>query len=164
MLIGFFDISRYMMYCKGKDDLFIYQLMAGFFELTGGLVEGAGGYLVKCIGDAGLAVFPAELADRGVMTFLEVKKQGDAYLAGQGVPGKIMVKMHLGSVTCGKIGVGDRKLFDVYGKNVNTTATLPSNGVSITPQAFRALEPDTRKRFKKHTPPITYISINEVHL
>jgi hypothetical protein len=46
---------------------------------------------------------------------------------------------------------------------VNIAATLKSNDLAITPQLFRRLNPDTRKLFKKHTPPITYIPVNESH-
>ena len=37
------------------------------------------------------------------------------------------------------------------------------NGFTLTPQAFRQLNPDTRKLFKKHTPPVTYIPLEELH-
>jgi hypothetical protein len=33
----------------------------------------------------------------------------------------------------------------------------------MTPPAFRALSPETRKMFKKHTPPVTYIALEDSH-
>jgi hypothetical protein len=35
--------------------------------------------------------------------------------------------------------------------------------MALSPQAFRKLEPETRKLFKKHTPPVTYIPVEERH-
>jgi len=163
MLIGFYDLTSYMKYCKGKDDLYILELMNGYFDLTGGIIQNAGGVLVKTIGDAGLAVFPEDLSDVGVRTFLKVKTEGDAWLASKGVPSKALVKIHYGSVACGMVGALNQKRFDVYGKNVNTTALLPSSGIAISPQAFRSLNSDTRKLFKKHTRPVTYIAQTETH-
>jgi hypothetical protein len=40
---------------------------------------------------------------------------------------------------------------------VNTTALLDSSGVTLSVAAFRKLSPPLRRRFKKHTPPVTYI-------
>ena len=57
---------------------------------------------------------------------------------------------------------GDKRL-DIYGETVNIAATMNSNGLAISPQAFRKLEPATRKLLKKHTPPITYIPTDEKH-
>lgn len=45
---------------------------------------------------------------------------------------------------------------DVIGETVNVCATLPHQGVTLSPQAFRRLRPEHRKMFHRHTPPITY--------
>jgi hypothetical protein len=45
----------------------------------------------------------------------------------------------------------------------NIAATLPSNGYAISVETFRQIKPETRKLFKKHTPPITYIGVDEKH-
>jgi hypothetical protein len=40
---------------------------------------------------------------------------------------------------------------------------LKTQGFAITPEVFRKLTPETRKLFKKHTPPVTYIPIGHPH-
>ena len=55
------------------------------------------------------------------------------------------------------------KRFDIIGDNVNITATLKSNGFTISVETFRKLKKETRQLFKKHTPPITYIDVEEQH-
>ena len=75
----------------------------------------------------------------------------------------IHVKVHFDPVICGPIGTRTDKRFDVYGYTVNTAATLKSNGFAMTPQVFRKLRADTRKLFKKHTPPIRYIPLESRH-
>jgi hypothetical protein len=40
---------------------------------------------------------------------------------------------------------------------------LDSTGVALSVEAFRKLSPDMRRRFKKHTPPITYIRTEDPH-
>jgi hypothetical protein len=49
------------------------------------------------------------------------------------------------------------KHHDVIGKTVNPAAMLDSTGVTLSVTAFRKLGPALRRRFKKHTPPVTYI-------
>lgn len=63
----------------------------------------------------------------------------------------------------GPIGTRNDKRLDVFGETVNIAAMLKANGIAITPQVFRKLEPETRKLFKKHTPPVTYIPVEERH-
>jgi hypothetical protein len=38
---------------------------------------------------------------------------------------------------------------------------LDAPGVALSGEAFRKLGPEMRKRFKKHTPPITYIRVED---
>ena len=122
-------------------------------------VEGAGGRVVKFIGDATLAVFPEDHVDRGVETMLALKQEVDDVFSRAGWPCRLVVKMHFGSVVAGDYA----GRFDVLGKNVNAAAMLDSLGVALSADAFRKLSPETRKRFKKHTPPITYIRVEDPH-
>jgi hypothetical protein len=40
---------------------------------------------------------------------------------------------------------------------------LDATGVALSAEAFRQLGPELRKRFKKHTPTITYIRTEDPH-
>jgi len=51
---------------------------------------------------------------------------------------------------------------DAYYEHVgNVAAMLDATGVTLSVEAFRKLGPDVRARFKKHTPPITYIRLQD---
>ena len=54
---------------------------------------------------------------------------------------------------------------DVFGPTVNNAAMVDRRQQRgrfvMTPQAFRSLKPDTRKRFHKHTPPVVYLAENQ---
>tara|TARA_Y100000766_G_C18831942_1_gene568497 strand:+ start:715 stop:957 length:243 start_codon:yes stop_codon:yes gene_type:complete len=54
-------------------------------------------------------------------------------------------------------------LRDFYDSTVNFGVVLPSTGFFMTPQVFRKLESETRQLFNKHTPPMTYISVEAPH-
>ena len=44
---------------------------------------------------------------------------------------------------------------------MNVAATLDATGVALSVAAFRKLGPELRRRFKKHTPPVTYIRLED---
>jgi class 3 adenylate cyclase len=80
-----------------------------------------------------LVVFDEAHVDLGVEALLALKDAGEA---------------------------GDKR-YDVIGKTVNTAAALEGRGVALSVSAFRKLGPALRRRFKKHTPPITYIRLED---
>ena len=163
LLVGFYDLTGYMRLARQMDELRILEVMAGYFRLTGSILGESGGLLVKAIGDAGLGAFPAEDTERGVLAFLRLKEEGDAWLRELGIESKAVVKLHTGPVACGLVGAPGNERFDGYGKTVNTAAVLPANGFAMTPQVFRKLGKDARTLFKKHTPPIVYIGLEDPH-
>jgi hypothetical protein len=63
----------------------------------------------------------------------------------------------------GPLGTRDDKKTDVLGSTVNTLFLLKVSGFALTPEAFRKLTPETRKLFKKHTPPVFYIPTTQLH-
>jgi len=163
LLVGFFDLTGYTRICQKMPEMEVLQLMAGYFDLTGRILAENGGLLVKAIGDAGLAAFPAEQADKGVRAFLDLKDEGESWLKAVKIDSRAVVKLHVGPVACGHVGAPTEKRFDIYGKTVNTAALVPSKGFAMTPQVFRLLSKETRALFKKHTPPVTYIAQEDRH-
>jgi class 3 adenylate cyclase len=131
--------------------------MAGYFARTGQIVGDAGGRLIRTLGDAGLVAFPADAADAGVLALRSVQSAGREWLGQRGFKTSIVVKLHLGPVAIGRVGSPGEEIIDVYGKTVNVAAALSSSGLAVTPAVFRSLQAETRKLFKKHTPPISYI-------
>jgi len=163
LLVAFFDLSRFAREIRGLSSRELFDLMSHYYEFVGDIIENAGGTIVKFIGDAALIVFPEDQVDKGVLTLQALKEQGDAWLSQRGMHSHHIIKAHFGSVTCGPIGTKSEKQFDVFGDVVNIAATLSTNNLAITPQVFRKLSAETRKHFKKHTPPITYIPVDEAH-
>ena len=162
-LIAFTDLAGFTRAVRGLDELALFQTMSDYFEYLGETVEKEGATLVKCIGDAALVLFPESCVDRGVQALLRLSSQGDQWLIEHGLKCSHYIKVHFGRVLTGPVGAKGAKCLDVYGHAVNVAATLQSSGFALTAQAFRKLSPQTRKLFKKHAPPITYIPIDERH-
>lgn len=157
LLVAFYDITGYMNYARGRPPADVLALCADYFDLTGRIIEGSGGRLIKTLGDAGLCVFAD--ADKGVTALRRLQREGDAFLRDHGWPGRAIVKTHWGPVAVGLVGAPGNKHLDVYGDTVNHAAVLNARepGFAMTAQVFRQLSKDARTAFKRHTPPVTYI-------
>jgi class 3 adenylate cyclase len=163
LLIGFYDLTSYIKFAAKTDSLEVLKVLSAYFSLTGRIIAEHGGKLIKSMGDAGLCAFFAEDADAGILALRSVQREGGAFLASHGYAARTLVKVHLGPVALGLVGAPDEERLDVYGKTVNAAVAVPSQGFAMTPPAFRALSPETRKMFKKHTPPVTYIALEDSH-
>jgi class 3 adenylate cyclase len=166
VLVAFTGLAGFnKRYVLPGEDRPVFDAVHSYFTWAGGLIQQRGGTVIKCMGDAMLLAFPADSAGPAVMALLELKAQGDAWLAGRNIPCHHQIKAHLGPVIAGPVGAPGQERLDILGKTVNICATL-ANGplpVVLTPQVFRALDAGTRKHFKKHTPPVTYIRVEDRH-
>lgn len=157
LLLVFIDLTRFAAQALRADDADVAEILDAYYERVGNAVRQAGGTVIKFIGDATLAVFPESSINSAVGMLLELKEDVDRAMAAQNWECRLGTKVHFGTVVAGGFGERDAKRYDVIGSAVNTAARLESRGVTLSVEAFRKLDPELRKRFKKHTPPITYI-------
>jgi adenylate cyclase len=162
LVISFVDLSLFAQNTSHREELAVAELVDAYYERIGDRVAGAGGTVVKFIGDGALLTFPVERADDAIAALFALREEIDAWLASEGWSSRLLVKVHAGPVVAGEYGARGAKRFDVLGNTVNVAARLP-RPFHVTPQAFRLLSPALRQRLKKHTPPITYIPVEDRH-
>jgi class 3 adenylate cyclase len=162
-LVAFYDSHWIPQYAEKVGAVEVMAVMAGYFALTGQIIKDAGGKLIKTMGDSGLAVFPADHVDAGVLALGKVQKEGEEWLTLRGYKTHITIKADIGPVVLDMLGSPGEEILDVFGKPVALAYMLPSNGFSMTPTVFRQLAQETRTLFKKHTPPIRYIAAEDHH-
>jgi len=157
LLVCVYDLTGFTQFSRSKTSNEVFCAMKEFYSVTSKHVEAAGGLLIKFIGDAGLCVFPLEIASDAIESMLEMKHVADAWLK-ENIPGSFLaVNCHVGPATIGPtVGYGGKTQIDVAGDTVNTCFTLGRKEFILSPQAFRSLKPEARKRFRKYTPPIIY--------
>jgi len=163
LLVIFVDLTRFAAQSQRVSDLELADTLDGFYERVARAVQDAGGTVVKFLGDAALIVFEEERVERGVSMLLDLKRSVDAFMAEREWECRLVAKAHFGQVIAGPFGGAGAKRYDVLGKTVNTTAMLDATGITLSTAAFRKLGRDLRARFKKHTPPITYIRTEDPH-
>jgi len=154
VLVALIDQERFVERTSERSSSALFTELNAFYGRIETAVEGAGGMVVKFMGDAALVVFPEELAEDAIMALLQMKRDLDVWLAGQHVDSPAHVAVHFGEVTMGKMGAIDG--LDVIGEPVNTCALLPHLGFSLTRRAFRCLSPASRRLFPTAEPPTTY--------
>jgi class 3 adenylate cyclase len=163
LLIAFADLTRYQVQTRRVGDAALAEVMNAFYEKVTAPVVAAGGRVVKFIGDAALLVFPEDRVDAGVAALLALKEEVDAWFAGLRWEPRLVVKAHFGAAISGPFGPPGDARYDVLGHEVNTAATLEGGSFTLSAQAFRKLGPELRQRFKKHTPAVTYIRVEDPH-
>jgi adenylate cyclase len=157
LLLAFVDLTRFASQSQRVDDAELADTIDAYYEHVGASVEEAGGRVVKFVGDGALIVFEEDRVDRGVEMLLGLKESTDRLMAQRGWECRLVAKAHFGTAIAGRFGVAGDKRHDVIGKAVNTTVALDGSGVTLSVAAFRKLNPALRQRFKKHTPPVSYI-------
>jgi adenylate cyclase len=161
LLIVFTNLSRFSAQSLRQSDSETADGLDEYYETLAAAVTAAGGTLVKFIGDGALVVFPEDAVDRGVGAILNAKPAIDKLLSVRNWECRFNAKVHFGVVVAGLFGAREDKRFDIIGKTVNTAAMLDSAGVTLSVEAFRKLSPALRTHFKKDTPPVTYIRIED---
>jgi hypothetical protein len=92
-----------------------------------------------------------------------LQDKGDRFLSEWGIPCHHHIRAHFGPICVGLIGIRADKRVDILGSTVNVMFMLKTAGFALTPEVFRKLNPETRKLFKKHTPPVVYIPSAQPH-
>lgn len=161
LLVTFTDWQNFIAFSKSRSSGEIFAALNEFYILADKHVSSYGGLPIKYIGDASMAVFKEKDADRGIMCMFEFKKKIDKWFRDKGFHCSLYVNCHVGDVTIGPMGAKGFEKIDVIGQTVNVCATLSKRGFAMSPQAFRSLSAESRKHFKKFTPPITYHPVAE---
>jgi adenylate cyclase len=147
LLIVFTDLTRYKFASQRVDDSELARVIDEHYREMTSAIEGAGGRVVKFIGDATLAVFPENAVDAGVRTVIELKALVDRAMAKRGWECRLEARAHFATVIAGDFGPEGAQRFDVIGKGVNAAAMLKTGGITLSGDAFHALSPDMQKQF-----------------
>lgn len=154
--VAFFDLSQLGEWASSEQDACVASFLQRFYEVAAATLEPAGATIVKLMGDAGLVVFPEHSAETAIFALSEFAAEARRLGRELGFDTYLNINIHVGPVLAGSFGPPGAERFDVIGKTVNIAARLGRRGLVLSPQAFRCLSPEGRRRFEKITRPITY--------
>ena len=154
--IAFFGLTRLREWHSSSEDLRVAEFLQSYYDLAGRAIAGAGARLVKLNGAEGLCVIPAPRMAEGVHALCELGGAVRDLARERGFDAHLHVRVHFGAVVSGEFGPPGLCRYDVIGKAVNVAARIGGRGVVLTAQAYRQLDHASRRRFDKHTPPISY--------
>lgn len=160
-VIAFVDIAGYTQNARNRPNLELAAFHDGYYSLVAEAGAASGGRVVKYLGDGALLTWPEAGADRAVKAMLALRAAARRWMAEAGWRCDLIVKVHCGDVVEGPFGPpGDRR-HDVIGNAVAIAARLETRSFAISADAFRRLSPGTRHLFKKHTPPVAYLPLDD---
>lgn len=159
-LVCMTDITGFARISQSESMETLYKFLRDFADITSKKIEGTKGKIIKYIGDASLIMFPEDSVDEGVRILLELQNELEDSFKENGYNNKITFSLHFGEVIAGKFPPIDT--IDILGDTINIAFMLDRGHYRgrfvITPQVFRKLKPETRKRFHKFTPPVVYLA------
>lgn len=127
--ILFVDMRGFTTLSEGMSPQGVTELVTEYRKRITRAAHGTGGMIDKFMGDAALVVFP-EGEDAGVsalacLTCAErLAWDIDDWGAERGIPVRIGIGIHWGSVFCGVVGDAERLEYSIFGDAVNTAARL----------------------------------------
>ena len=146
LLIAFIDLSLFSKESLQRDDQQIAAMIDAYYGVVVHDIDGAGGRVVKFIGDAALIVFPEGDADAGVRALIRLKSAVEAMLATLGWSARLGAKVHVGSAIAGEFGPPGDARYDVIGRAVNETAMMPTTErIVLSDDAMQRVSADTRR-------------------
>jgi class 3 adenylate cyclase len=139
------------------DAMTIATFTNDWYREAASTIRGAGGRVVKFMGDACLATFPDACAVEAVDAALSLRRGAAALGERLGLSLDLGVNVHLAIVAAGELGPDDDLRYDVLGNEVNHLFTMGHGpGVRISEPVYRALPNKRRGSWEEHRPPATY--------
>ena len=162
-LVFFTDITGFRRMSNTMELSQLAEFMLRFAEITHRHVKNAGGTVVKYIGDSALGYFGKDNVDEGIEALLSMQKEIEKDFVVNGKKTGLRVGVNYGSFA--SCALPPIKEPDLMGETINIAAMVGSGGqvkhrsrFIITPEAFRKLSSETRKKFHKYTEPIVYLA------
>lgn len=157
LLIVFADITRFQHHARGLDDLALADLLDGYYRYTEELALRASGQIVKFMGDAFLAIWMDAQIPTGLAALHIIKREVDAWWANHQWDSRLILKAHVGTAVVGTFGNESR--FDAIGNAVNAAADLPAGAITLSRDAYAALDPAAQRHWQPQDGGAHYVQV-----
>ncbi len=158
LVIAVVDLTGYAAAFRTHSDADMARFLDWYYGIAETVITGAGGRIIKFIGDSILAVFDPERASQAVAAAVTMETQVLKLATGHHIPVTLGANLHLGPVVEAEFGEGSSRRPDVVGRAVNQTFLLGrGSGIRISEPVYRKLPNEERTRWEKNEPPAVYV-------
>jgi adenylate cyclase len=157
LVIGFLDLRGFSAVARRLDDDTLARVLDEFYRLVDAATRASGGDVIKFMGDGALLTWPEDLAGEALGAAFALRARVQAWARERSLDTDLVVRLHSGEVISGFFGPAEHAHRDIIGKPVFVAAKLEARTISVSAEFFRRLDPVSRERLKKHTPPVVYI-------
>ena len=152
------DLTGYTRMSRSNPDEVMARFLDRFYGLAEDAVTAGQGAVVKFMGDALLATFPADAAVGAVRAAVELQVQSAKLASEFGFETTLGANLHLGSAVVAELGKGTSRRTDIVGRAVNQTFLLGSGGgIRLSEPMYRQLPSAERGPWEKHKAPAVYV-------
>lgn len=151
------DLAGYSRASRDHSDHEIANFVDRYYLITHELITQHGGSVVKFIGDAFLAVFPAGAGSGAVAAALALQNQVRTLSAELAFPVELGANIHECEVVEGVFGAPATDQYDVVGSGVNHTFRMGNAaGLRISEEVYHQLPHQERSAWSRAEPTMTY--------
>jgi len=126
--------------CAAHGDAQTVAVLADYYALVADAAAGAGGRVIKVMGDATLVTFSGDRAREAVDALRSLQASGTSLWRGFDDRCRVEVKVGFGSVVCGLFGPPGDERSDVYGDALNRLFKAPWGEFVLTPEVEALLQ------------------------
>lgn len=119
--------------CAAHGDAETVVMLDAWYALVAATVAGAGGSLVKLLGDGTLVTFPANRVRDAVPALRALQAAGTALWSRFDARCRVQVKVGAGVLITGAFGPPGQEGYDVYGHALNELFKVPWNDFEVMP-------------------------------
>ena len=119
--------------CVAHGDAATVVVLQAWYAQVAAAAEGAGGTLVKLMGDGALLTFPVSRAGDAIPSLRALQATGTALWSRFDARCRVQVKVGAGVLMTGMFGARGRERFDVYGHALNELFKRPYNDFEVMP-------------------------------
>jgi class 3 adenylate cyclase len=149
------DLAGYAKAFHSRDDAYMAALLDEYYARCEDILGGAGGVILKFMGDGCLATFDEPDVVGAVQATMRLGGAVREIAERRGLPIALGANIHLAPVIETELGPSRRR--DVVGRGVNQ-AFLQGRGpgIRISEPVYRSLPSEARSVWTKHKPPAVY--------
>jgi adenylate cyclase len=130
-IIALSDITYFTKASQSRSNRETFDLLSKFYELTGDIIEKFGGKVIKFMGDSALIIFEIDHAKESIKALRSLVEKSSELLSHFNPECRLNIKVHVGTVVVGLLGVSNEKRLDIIGNSINELFRLQSGGFVI---------------------------------